>query len=141
MCGIVGFIDHRRATGNSDGRAIVERMSDALLHRGPDAGDTWGDAHAGVFFGHRRLSIQDLSPLGSQPMRSPDGRWTITFNGEIYNFLALRTALEDAGYAFRGHSDTEVLLALFASHGPRHALRAARGMFAVAAWDGHERVL
>ena len=74
-------------------------------------------------------------------MRSPDGRWTIVFNGEIYNFLALRTELKDAGYAFRGHSDTEVLLALFASHGPRHALRAARGMFALAAWDGHERVL
>jgi asparagine synthase (glutamine-hydrolysing) len=116
-------------------------MADSLIHRGPDDRGTWGDPAAGVFLGHRRLSILDLSPLGHQPMQSPDGRWTIAFNGEIYNFLALRKELERAGHVFRGQSDTEVLLALIGSHGLKRALRAARGMFALAVWDGGERTL
>jgi asparagine synthase (glutamine-hydrolysing) len=141
MCGLVGFIDPHSQFSQGDGIRHVGRMADSLVHRGPDDRGVWCDLPAGVFLGHRRLAIQDLSPLGRQPMQSPDGRWTIVFNGEIYNFGPLRQKLEDEGMAFRGHSDTEVLLGMLASRGALRALRDARGMFAIAAWDAQERNL
>ena len=86
-------------------------MSTSLRHRGPEDEGIWADPTTGIAFGHRRLSIIDLSPMGHQPMHSSCGRYVITFNGEIYNFKALRQELEQLGEKFRGHSDTEIMLA------------------------------
>jgi asparagine synthase (glutamine-hydrolysing) len=116
-------------------------MSDRLVHRGPDAGATWEDSAAGIALGHRRLSIIDLSPAGAQPMVSADGRWVIAFNGEIYNFRDLRGDLEGRGAKFRGHSDTEVLLAAVSEWGLEDALQRSNGMFAFALWDRQGREL
>ena len=91
MCGIVGLISGRHGTPQ-----LVERLIDTLTHRGPDDRGTWIDAEARVGFGHRRLAIVDLSPQGHQPMASADGRWVITYNGEIYNHRELRTRLDEA---------------------------------------------
>lgn len=139
MCGIAGFI----GCGFSAERARGElaAMTGALRHRGPDAEGFWVDADAGVALGHRRLSIIDLSPLGAQPMRSASGRFTITFNGEIYDFRALRSELAARGARFRGGSDTEVLLAAIEEWGPARALERSRGMFALGLWDAAGRVL
>ena len=141
MCGLAGFVDLHARFSQDDGLRHVGRMADSLVHRGPDDRGVWCDLPAGVFLGHRRLAIQDLSPLGRQPMQTSDDRWTIVFNGEIYNFGELRQQLEQEGMAFRGHSDTEVLLGMLASRGALRALRDARGMFAIAAWDSQERNL
>jgi asparagine synthase (glutamine-hydrolysing) len=110
-------------------------MTDALAHRGPDDSGAWIDSAAGIALGHRRLSIVDLSPHGHQPMHSACGRYTITFNGEIYNFKSLRRELETHGHHFRGHSDTEVLLAAVREWGLNVALTRFNGMFAFAVWD------
>lgn len=141
MCGIAGFLG---AVPLGEGAAATARaMGDALRHRGPDAGGEWLDPAAGLAFAHRRLSIVDLSPAGAQPMASADGRWVICFNGEIYNHLALRHELQRAGRApaWRGHSDTETLLAALAAWGTAGALERTVGMFAFALWDRHERTL
>ncbi len=122
-------------------RAMVGAMADTLQHRGPDDRGAWVDAEAGVALGHRRLSIIDLSPLGHQPMVSPDGRFVLTYNGEMYNFRVLRAELEAWGYPFKGQSDTEVLLAGIVRWGLAEALRRANGMFALALWDRRERAL
>jgi asparagine synthase (glutamine-hydrolysing) len=117
-------------------------MTEALRHRGPDDGDVWIDAAAGVALGHRRLAIVDLSPAGHQPMHSDGGRYVLTFNGEIYNHLELRTQLGSAkAAAWRGRSDTETLLACFAAWGVRTTLERATGMFALGLWDRVERRL
>jgi asparagine synthase (glutamine-hydrolysing) len=118
-------------------------MGDSLEHRGPDVGACWFDEGAGVAFGHRRLSIVDLSPAGHQPMTSADGRFVIVYNGEIYNADAVRLELEQAGRAppWRGHSDTEVLLAAISAWGVRSALERCVGMFAFALWDAELRAL
>jgi len=116
-------------------------MGSAIAHRGPDDAGTWADAGAGVVLSHRRLSIVDLSPEGHQPMVSADGRWVIAFNGEIYDHAALREELTTLGHAFRGLSDTEVLLAAIAEWGVPAALAAGNGMLALAAWDRREQVL
>ena len=116
-------------------------MAAALHHRGPDAQGYWVDSDAGVGLCHRRLSIVDLSPLGAQPMRSPSGRFSITFNGELYNHRALRAELAARGVRFRGGSDTEVLLAAIEEWGLVRALERSRGMFAFGLWDAAERVL
>ena len=114
-------------------------MLAALRHRGPDDEGTWGEA--GVWLGQRRLAIIDLSPAGHQPMVSACGRYVLTLNGEIYNHHALRRRLDRSGpTAWRGHSDTEVLLELVARHGIEEALVAAEGMFALAVWDRRDRV-
>ena len=133
MCGIVGFLD----PGCRDPRVVCEKMLPALFHRGPDDSGVWVDASLGVALGHRRLSIVDLSPAGHQPMSSASGRYVIVFNGEIYNHVAIRRDLEAAtGQAeWRGHSDTETLLASIEHWGLQAALRAAVGMFALAVWD------
>ncbi len=141
MCGICGFVDRARHYGTLDLEAITERMTDAIQHRGPDDGEVWTDASAGVALGFRRLAIIDLSSEGDQPMRSSDGRYVIVFNGEIYNFPTLRQELEGRGCRFRGHSDTEVLLAAFVEWGVEAGLKRANGMFAFALWDTVKREL
>ena len=143
MCGITGFV-LARASMNGDGlRATAGAMAQAVRHRGPDDAGAWADAQAGVALGHVRLAIQDLSPAGHQPMVSASGRFVIAFNGEIYNHLDLRAELEAAGAApaWRGHSDTETLLAGVAHWGVVATLRRCVGMFAIALWDTHARSL
>ena len=118
-------------------------MADSLAHRGPDDAGTWVDAHGGVAFGHRRLSVIDLSAAGHQPMFSASNRYVIAFNGEIYNHLEIRDELEDldAAPAWRGHSDTETLLAGCDHWALGEILQRAVGMFAFALWDRQERTL
>ncbi|MBU6950779.1 asparagine synthase (glutamine-hydrolyzing) [Hahella sp. HN01] len=139
MCGIAGFWDARATTKNPE--SVLRSMANAIRHRGPDDFGLWHDPVAGLGFAHQRLSIQDLSELGHQPMKSPSGRYTIIFNGEVYNFLSLRAELESSGYKFYGHSDTEVILALFEQKGVKEALKAMVGMFAIALWDNFEKKL
>jgi asparagine synthase (glutamine-hydrolysing) len=140
MCGIAGLIAFRPAEAS-----IVRAMTGALAHRGPDDSGVWEDREAGVLLGHRRLSIVDLSPSGHQPMLSADGRWALSFNGEIYNHAALRSEIEAAGGApeegWRGHSDTETLIEGVARWGLKATLGKAVGMFALALWDRKDRVL
>jgi asparagine synthase (glutamine-hydrolysing) len=142
MCGITGFItrdtDILRRAGS-----LAASMAKAIEHRGPDDADAWHDPAAGIALGHRRLSIVDLSPAGHQPMASHGGRYVIAFNGEIYNHAELREQLENAGAAppWRGHSDTETLLAGFEKWGIEDTLAKTVGMFAIAVWDARERAL
>jgi asparagine synthase (glutamine-hydrolysing) len=116
-------------------------MTDAIRHRGPNDEGVWVDAEAGIALGHRRLSILDLSQEGHQPMKSANGRYVLVFNGEIYNFQTLREQLAARGHSFRGHSDTEVMLAGFCEWGIKATLQKQVGMFALALWDRQERVL
>ncbi|XKH58854.1 asparagine synthase (glutamine-hydrolyzing) [Halomonas sediminis] len=144
MCGCTGFL-----TGASPPLAELEnsvkRMADTLLHRGPDDAGVWVEGDAGVALGHRRLSILDLSPAGHQPMHSSCKRYVLSFNGEIYNHQQLRTELEREGrwerHNWRGHSDTETLLAAFALWGIEATLKRCVGMFAIALWDRQTRTL
>jgi asparagine synthase (glutamine-hydrolysing) len=132
MCGIAGIVAYR--DGPPVAKQEVEALRDEQRHRGPDDAGLWTSPDDRVGFGHRRLSIVDLSPLGHQPMRSDDGRFTITFNGEIYNFRELRRELEACGHGFRSNSDTEVLLHGYRQWGLR-LLDRLRGMFAFALHD------
>jgi asparagine synthase (glutamine-hydrolysing) len=116
-------------------------MTDALLHRGPDAGDQLFDPHTGLGLGHRRLAIVDLTDAGRQPMTSATRRYVTVFNGEIYNFQELRAELEAQGASFRGRSDTEVMLAAFDAWGLPAAVKKLAGMFAAAVWDSQEQAL
>ncbi len=141
MCGITGFIDRRGATGREALTATATGMADAIAHRGPDAGGVWVDEAAGVAFGHRRLAVIDLSDAAAQPMISPSGRYVLCYNGEVYNFAALRTELEARGHGFRGHSDTEVIANALDAWGPERTLARIRGMFAFAVWDRSEATL
>lgn len=139
MCGITGIW----APGGLDESAllVLDRMTSALRHRGPDDGGCWSDARLGVALGHRRLSVIDLTPEGHQPMASREGRYIIIFNGEIYNFLELRAELEGYGARFRSQSDTEVMLAAIERHGVVRAVRQFVGMFAFALFDRLENRL
>ena len=139
MCGIAGIFG--APTAENELRADVADMTAALAHRGPDAGALWVDHTAGIALGHRRLSVIDLSEDGAQPMSSASNRFVIVYNGEIYNYLELREELEQRGYTFRGHSDTEVALAAFEAWGVKAALCRFNGMFAFALWDKHHRRL
>lgn len=143
MCGITGCWLARGAHRPESLDRLAGRMGDQLLHRGPDDAGVWTDAEAGIALAHRRLAILDLSPAGHQPMVSACGRHVIVFNGEIYNHLALRRDLETAGGApaWRGHADTETLLAAISVWGLEAALRATVGMFALALWDRQTRTL
>ena len=134
MCGIAGVLER----GVRSARALEETargMAAPLVHRGPDAGGVWTDADAGVGFGHRRLSVIDLSPAGAQPMVSACGRFVISYNGEAYNAAELRAELEARGARLRGHSDTEAVLEACAAWGVEAAARRLIGMFAFALWD------
>ncbi|MBK9136830.1 MAG: asparagine synthase (glutamine-hydrolyzing) [Betaproteobacteria bacterium] len=141
MCGIAGFLSPSPL--RADDAQTARAMGDRLQHRGPDGRGEWLDAEAGIALVHRRLAIVDVSPAGHQPMCSADGRWVITFNGEIYNHLELRGQLEAQQRAphWRGHSDTETLLAALVAWGLDEAIRRAVGMFALALWDREERTL
>src|SRR3954469_23299280 len=108
MCGIAGFWDPSRSSGKAALEQTALNMASVLQHRGPDDQGTWADENASLALGHRRLAILDLSREGHQPMHSADGRYVLVFNGEIYNFKPLRSALEQRGRSFRGRSDTEV---------------------------------
>jgi asparagine synthase (glutamine-hydrolysing) len=141
VCGLSGFLDISRRTNSDELKAIVISMVDALFHRGPDDGGAWADEEAGIALGHHRLSIIDLSLEGHQPMHSACGRYVISFNGEIYSFKSIRSELQDLGHSFRGHSDTEVLLASVSRWGLEKALSRFNGMFAFALWDRSERKL
>ena len=142
MCGIVGILTSLSTRGEELARS-VERMRDTLVHRGPDDAGVWTTAspEVAVALGFRRLSIIDLSELGHQPMTSSSGRFTMVFNGEVYNFAALRRDLEAGGARFRGHSDSEVMLAAFDRWGVESAVKRFVGMFAVAVWDTERRTL
>src|SRR6478672_6637760 len=137
MCGIGGVYSWSDA-GAFDATRTAADLCAALAHRGPDGEGTFIDR--GLLFVHRRLAVIDPTPAGRQPMTTPDGRYTIVFNGEIYNYRALRADLARAGVPFTTESDTEVLLALIVRDGIT-ALGRARGMFALALWDGVERSL
>ena len=132
MCGIAGQINF---DGEPVSSGILKRMTDAISHRGPDGEGHWIEGNIG--FGHRRLSIIDLSPAGNQPMISSDGRYVLTYNGEIYNFRDLRMELEEKGYRFRSQTDSEVVLYCLAEWGS-DALLKFNGMFALAFWDRKE---
>jgi asparagine synthase (glutamine-hydrolysing) len=140
MCGITGFLNIGTLR-RDDARAVLQRMTDAIRHRGPDTDGLWQSADGQVNLGHRRLSIIDLSDAGAQPMATADGRFTLVFNGEIYNFPELRAQLEALGCRFRGSSDTEVLLLGIQEWGARAMLPRLNGMFAFAVWDERERTL
>jgi asparagine synthase (glutamine-hydrolysing) len=116
-------------------------MVEALRHRGPDDDGQWLDEEAGIALGARRLAVMDLSPEGHMPMHSAGGRYVITYNGEVYNLAELRAELTAGGSRFRGHSDTEVLLAAVERWGLTEALRRSAGMFAFALWDRDQRLL
>lgn len=139
MCGIAGIMTpspHQRSWFESIGSSMIK----AINHRGPDSnGQQTINSH--IHFAHARLSIHDLSPTGHQPMSSQSGRFTICFNGEIYNFLELRKDLLSSGHTFKGCSDTEVMLAAFEEWGVKSSLKRFSGMFAFALWDSRDKAL
>ncbi len=139
MCGIAGLWSEGGTEAQLLG--ITKRMTDRLRTRGPDDSGGWCDPEAGLALGHRRLSILDLSPLGHQPMTSADGRWVVSYNGEIYNYRDVSSELAAGGARFRSTCDTEVLVEAIAAWGVEAALRRIAGMFAFAAWDRSERRL
>ncbi len=146
MCGFVGyFCVNGKAFSNAssgDGAAVLRRASDAIKHRGPDDSGIWLSDGGCTGFGFRRLSIQDLSEHGHQPMISSGGRYVIVLNGEIYNFQTLRAELDaESPHQWRGHSDTEVLLELISRVGVEAALAKTDGMFAFALWDNRDKTL
>jgi asparagine synthase (glutamine-hydrolysing) len=141
MCGITGFLDVTRALPTDELNQRVMRMSAAICHRGPDDSGAWVDSSNGVAFGFQRLSILDLSPAGHQPMLSADERFVMIYNGEVYNFAELRDELLPLGYAFHGHSDTEIMLAAISEWGVQAAVKKFNGMFAFAAFDRREKTL
>ena len=143
MCGIAGFFTADHHFSESEGAARLCDMTKTLSHRGPNAGGEWQDGHNGIYLGHRRLSILDLSQAGVQPMSSHCGRYIMVYNGEIYNADELVRALKaiKPEIAFHGHSDTEILLESFALLGIGKTLSMMKGMFAIALWDKREHTL
>jgi len=131
MCGLAGFLTKTSLKSNSED--LLRKMGRSLVHRGPDDDGVWMDPAAGVGLAHQRLSVIDLSSEGRQPMISASGRYVITYNGEIYNFLELRKNLDQTEDShWRGHSDTEVILASIEKWGLPQALKKFNGMFAFA---------
>ncbi|MEQ8938802.1 MAG: asparagine synthase (glutamine-hydrolyzing), partial [Gammaproteobacteria bacterium] len=135
MCGIAGLVNFN---GTSVSSCVLEKMTTAIAHRGPDGEGIWIDRNVGL--GHRRLAILDLSSAGDQPMTSTDGRYVLTYNGEIYNYKELRTELKKIGFDFVSESDTEVLLYAIIAWGVK-AIPKLNGMFAFAFWDKHKQEL
>jgi asparagine synthase (glutamine-hydrolysing) len=143
MCGIAGFLQAPSWLVAESSESHVVAMATAIAHRGPDDADAWCDAGSGIALSHRRLAVVDLSAAGHQPMHSHDGRFVIVYNGELYNTSEVLAELEHraGGVAWRGHSDTEVLLEAIAAWGVKEALRRVIGMFAFAVWDRQDRRL
>ncbi len=135
MCGIAGILN---LDGGPVSSIVLKKMADAIAHRGPDSEGSYIDGNCGL--AHRRLAIIDLSPAGHQPMTTADGRYVITYNGEIFNFQELRVELEALGWVFHSRTDTEVALKAFAQWGV-DAVRRFNGQFAFAVWDKMERSL
>jgi asparagine synthase (glutamine-hydrolysing) len=146
MCGFVGFIGNGNRS-NAELQATISGMGNTLIHRGPDDQGFWNDKDAQIVLAHQRLSVVDLSEAGSQPMLSKSGRFVLAFNGEIYNHLELRKFLEQSNeldskqLSWRGHSDTETLLAALDHWGLERTLRQLNGMFSFAVWDRKDRNL
>lgn len=138
MCGVVGFYDRNQNQANYS--AVLKAMSDKIAHRGPDGFGFYHNEQNTVHLAHRRLAILDLSPAGHQPMVSKSGRYTISYNGEIYNHQELRKKV-DTNFQWKGTSDTETLLALFESFGLDATVKMIKGMFAIALWDNVENTL
>jgi asparagine synthase (glutamine-hydrolysing) len=136
MCGIAGIVN----PGGGVSTVLLKQVTDAVAHRGPDGEGFWVNSDGTVGFGHRRLAIIDLSDDGRQPLHCMDGRYTLTFNGEIYNYIEIRSDLEAKGYSFKSSSDTEVLLALYHDK-QEECLGDLDGMFAFAIWDAKEEKL
>ncbi|MDB6165264.1 MAG: putative Asparagine synthetase 1, partial [Lacunisphaera sp.] len=134
MCGIAGILQFLPDAGMAEPRSVVAEMAEGLRHRGPDASGLWSSPDGLCHLGHRRLSVIDLSSEANQPMSDATGRYTVVFNGEIYNFKALKADLSASGVSFRTHSDTEVLLQGFAAEGA-DIFKKLDGMFAVAIYD------
>lgn len=144
MCGFVGFLGGGGGNATLIGdEEVLGRMTDTIISRGPDGSGLWLDVERRIGLGHRRLAIVDLSPAGHQPMHAQSQRYVIAFNGEIYNHLELRDAINETGRApvWRGHSDTETLLAGFDRWGIQATVERAVGMFAFAVWDREEQTL
>lgn len=141
MCGLVGFLGGELFAENAC--TVLRAMADTIINRGPDDSGYWFDNACNIGLGHRRLAIVDLSQAGHQPMHSPEDRFVIAFNGEIYNHLLLRGEMERAGLvaSWRGHSDTETLLAGFVAWGIQGTVERCIGMFAFAVWDRREQKL
>lgn len=139
MCGIAGFWS-KELIGRGDD--VIRSMTDRIAYRGPDSSGQWMDREAGIALGHRRLAIIDLSPAGHQPMTSSSGRFILTYNGEIYNHMEIRQKLENLRLReWRGHSDTETILAAVEEWGLEETLQRLNGMFAFALWDKKHRQL
>jgi len=136
MCGIAGFVGAE--LGDERQQAVLRAMTDSLIHRGPDGAGYHVEPGKGIGLGHRRLAIVDLTVEGKQPMVSASGRYVITFNGEVYNFERIRPELLARGHVFRGHSDTELMLAAFEEWGIEDSIPRFNGMFAFAVLDRHE---
>ena len=135
MCGIAGILNLK---GNPISPLTLKKMTDVIVHRGPDGEGQWQEENIGI--GHRRLAILDLSPAGHQPMLSSNKRWVLSYNGEVYNYKELRIELEAEGYLFRSNTDSEVVLYSLI-HWKEKALSKFNGMFALALWDRKEKSL
>lgn len=143
MCGLTGFLKGASFSTREDSLVILKKMTDSMVHRGPDSEGHWIDVDNKIALGHRRLSILDLSDAGHQPMLSDDNRYVITFNGEIYNHLEIRYDIESelSNISWKGHSDTETLLKAIEVFGWEDTLKKLIGMFAIALWDKKENAL
>ena len=141
MCGIAGIMCLKREGGNiEENHILIKKMTDIMIHRGPDGEGQMCLDEGNVFMGHRRLSIIDLSEAAKQPMQSIDKRFTITYNGEIYNYKEIRDELEQIGYHFFSSSDTEVVMNAYAEWGDK-VLTKFNGIYAFAIWDNYKKEL
>ena len=137
MCGLVGFLDRSSRESQEYNLKCLDLMSQTIIHRGPDDSGVWKDVNTGVYLGHRRLAILDLSDAGHQPMSSRSKRFHLVFNGEIYNHLEIRKKINKKVHGFNwiGNSDTETLLASLDCFGLAETISSSEGMFAIALWD------
>ena len=143
MCGVTGFLIDSKFSSSMNYDAVIKKMTDSIKHRGPNDSGSWNSLLDGIFLGHRRLSILDLSEAGHQPMESSNDRYVIAFNGEIYNHLQIRSEIEkiDKNISWKGHSDTETILCAFEIFGIETSIKKFIGMFAFSLWDKKNKVL
>jgi asparagine synthase (glutamine-hydrolysing) len=141
MCGLTALFALKNDASDLI-RSRLQKMNDAISHRGPDSAAVWFDPETPALgLGHRRLAILDLSPLGAQPMHSPSGRYVLVYNGEIYNHMDIQQELTRAGHSFLGHSDTEIFLHAIEEWGLEASLKKIAGMFACVLWDRTQKTL